>query len=1598
MPCLAVVLENGVDVVVYDQRGSARIFSVPPPKGHNTKTNRRPPKICFSTHGQPGIDDLLTPCFDEYGNHGEPNEVCFCGVSEPHIHAHFYNPETCSDTPTKTITMEELMFSNQLVTLYPQDNDDQDHHNATTTTTTTKATTSFTTTGTSTSTSTSTSTKEATYDTLKQPTTTTTNEQERIPLLAVSERLPKECNSKQLKKGRGAHPHAHPHAHGPNKDQDEYPPTGKNDTPPKKCCDHDATPHHHSNHDHPSSYSKNEGPRRRKHPPHSTNHNHNHNHNTLHKVQHDDHVDYLVHNPHEQQLHLEHLNCDGCHDTDVHGNFQLVTKRTLVQHHDSQDMEIQFFEVSEKPFSIWDYLHSLKQPLSHVVMMPTLPNLKLESDRVLGATRCTCCTTATCTKKMTTTKPASVTPTTTTNTTTTKTTTSPHTSSSCCSSAGESSSTACCGKVVRRAQPTPVSQPCCSHPCCATGICRAPNRNTLSGRRFTTRTTTMATTTPSSSKPLLTGSTTPTSSSFSSESSTSPPPMVMMVRSQFVCTKICCSSEIPMITNLLEPLEGVGTILINVPLKTVYVDHDPHTMTATQIEALLQRHRFGATMTQDGSTTTTSHTNTGVVTAAAAAVPSRSGGTTLVGGSGGGGELSSFPNTSPTTMEGRSVFYVEKICCASEIPAIHHIVDPLEGISNVRINVTSKLVYVNHNVTQVTALEIQDALNQQQFGAHVKYDGANDCVVEEQQHTFGNNTPTISSSSGGFAAFCKTTLGYNDTSIDHDSSYEIQTFLEMHYGADSPTPFGDEDRVMEGDVVTTYLPKMASYEIDSTNGLIHIVHNPHFITAQQIQQDLIKASSSNTSSSSSSSLKESSGCACCDEDDTTTTATTASAAATNTTTSTTPRKNGETIGITSEVIIIVDGVDTMKWIVPDMKEDIILDDMSFSGPRPYVILSGIFWVVSMLSFIGGNWEYLQYVGLLSVIFGLPSIFMKALGTLRRYQFDANCMMLFATLGALALQEFTEAAAITFLFSISEFLEVQATSRARKALSNIVQLRPEHANLIHPATKDIMTVPATSVPIGAFVSVRFGDKIPCDGIVMEGHSTVDESTLTGESRPVKKGPTSKVSGGTINTGVTPLKVCTTSTVENSAVARLIRLVEEAQANRSPTEKLVDEFARRYTPVVLLAALFMCTIPWAFGSETGRRWTHNGLVLIIVACPCALIISTPVSYVAGLAATAQRGIVIKGGAHLEALGLVKKIAFDKTGTLTAGEFALLHLEVIGDSSRTRQQVLQYLSKIESNAAHPLSQALVKAARNEGAKVPREMTMVDHEHLEGEGITAIINNQRVHVGNERLFRRLGLFENLPPQDQQNVEKWAALGGTVGYMSIEGEGIVSAYCVADAIRPEATEVVSELQTKFGIDCCMLTGDRQEAAFKIGSQVGLAPDEIFSQLFPEDKLNLVVSMKESDASTRASLLNPLTKRNLILFVGDGVNDAPAMATANVGVAMGAGAALAMETSDVTLLDSHLSKLIYSIKMGRRVIGKIKENVIFSLVAKAVVVGFALMGKVDLWAAIASDVGAMLIVTLNGMRLLPARKDKHQLTAAMMMNNKPGPVADVEVQ
>ena len=1287
--CLAVIRENGSDLLLFDAAGSSKAF----------RLSGKSAKLCFSTHGHDAAADLLTPCFDEDGLHGLPDEGCFCGLDTPHIHAHVHDPKTCDGCQSQ---IKDFSFLLKL-TLHPFDGEE-----------------------------------------LK---------------LEESVKLPNDCNSVTL-------------------------------------SDHlrnSGTPLHVS---HGVSIL---GKR-------------------MHQIQHGDHIDFLVHNENTGELHLEH-ECNDCGEIDLHGKFQCVSKRQL------GNVKLHFFEVAASPFDVLDFLATYFDTDSvdrvHAVrhlLAPRSPSLTSHVEHPLDhhsnakgesgqqeLNKKGCCKSGSCGVKSTEALPKPL-------------------KSACCV-ADKSCGTpkaSCCRKSTssaancssrdhsfqKKANACSVSGKCsdspgsccddksCTknipqHECCEQGTCQKRVAGVDSPRSLPSATTT---------------------------------------RSSFVCKKICCASEIPMINSVLEPLHGVNKVMINAPLKSVTVDHIPNEITADDIARVLNENHFGASITRDG------------------------------------GKQVAFPSSST----GRSAFFVQKICCASEIPAITNICEPLPGVTKVSINVTTKMVYVDHDVTITSAQDIADALNSERFGAHIKHDAGDDLMSP-------------------FQTFVQSTISIAEPS--EENIEQLQTFLLKY------------DR-----------SQLKTFVVDATYTNFTVEHNPLLLPAQSIVQSIQRE-----------------------------------------------------LGL--ETTIKTNGGDDVKFNL-DNKDDNIVDEGT-SNPTLPTIACGIFWAISMLAFIGGNWKYLKYVALASCAFGLPSIGMKAFRTLRRFQFDTNVLMFVAAAGALALQDFNEAAAVTFLFSISEWLEVRATTRARNALSAIVRLRPDKANLLLPGSKEIVVLPAAAVPVGTLVSVRPGDKVPCDGLVIDGYSTVDESSLTGEARPVKKGPNDKVSGGTINSGMVELIVRTTSTADNSAVAKLIRLVEEAQANRSVTEKMIDEFAKRYTPVVILAALCMCTIPWAFGHVIGKAWTNNGLVLLVIACPCALIISTPVTYVAGLAATAQRGILIKGGAHLEALGMVREIAFDKTGTLTQGNFSLLHLKTFGNLNRAT--ILQHLSLVEERATHPLAVAIIKAVQNEGVSVASMMVLQNHTHLAGEGVTAELSGVKVYVGNERLFRRLGLYDAVPTEIKKASTEWSSLGGTVGFMSIGDDGVVCAYSVADAVRGEAREVIKSLK-KLGIEPTMLTGDNMDSARAIGAQVGLCDDHILSQLLPEEKLKFVQNMKDGSAGGSSVFGNPFKPKRLVLMCGDGVNDAPALATADVGVAMGAGAALAMETSDVTLLDSNLDKLLYSLLMGRRVIRKIRENIIFSFIVKAIVVGFTLSGDAHLWAAIASDVGTMLLVTLNSMTLLPRKK------------------------
>ncbi|KAL3935253.1 MAG: hypothetical protein SGBAC_009192 [Bacillariaceae sp.] len=876
-----------------------------------------------------------------------------------------------------------------------------------------------------------------------------------------------------------------------------------------------------------------------------------------------------------------------------------------------------------------------------------------------------------------------------------------------------------------------------------------------------------------------------------------------------------------------------------------------------------------------------------------------------------------------TTVEVKSKFFVNGICCTTEVPIVKRILRPVKGVSRVQIHLVAKSVTVHHSPESVTAIQLAQTLEAQGFPTQIIHDGSS--------RSSGANTGATTTSLGGEtkqmerSKFVVSTL-----SVDHEWSRENAQELV---------------KALRNEYRCSH--KVRAIHPNSISKTIKVEHDPIEVSINDIAVSL------------------KSKCA-------------------------------------ASVIVAVDGGGCNLYM-PKNESDLEGQDATATGParlfsqhlskggteflsfnvlRCNVAMSGIFWILSLPS----HFELLEsfkYFGLASVAFGLPPILKKAFRTLRRCQFDANCMMTTAAIGAICLQQYDEAASVAFLFSISELLERRASRKACEALKDICDLKPEYANVIHPETKELVVVPADQVVLGSLISVKTGDKIATDGVIVEGHSLVDESSLTGESIPMPKSIGDNVKGGTINIGKTQLVIRTNATVEDSAVSRLIQLVEDAQSNRSETEKLIDSFARTYTPTVMIIAVLMVIVPLLIGSDNSRQWMLNGLIIIVIACPCSLTISTPVTYAAGLAATAQKGIVVKGGAKLEAMGSVEKVVFDKTGTLTSGVFSLVHFDVCS-RTKTRRELLALLALIEGRSSHPVAACLVQAAKDESAAIPHDWILSDHTLLKGEGVSANVSGTTVFVGNQRLFARLDLLESLSENQRDKTDSWARTGSMIGFIGTKEEGIVGAFCVKDTIREEAKRVVQDLHDA-GIESMLCTGDSNAVAKAVGYEIGIAPECIRSQMLPEEKYQYVESLKNPPSKRGCAFWQ---KQQYVLFCGDGVNDAPALATADIGCALGEGAAMAMVTSDITLMDSNLAKITETIAIGKKVQKTIKENIILSLLGKLVVVALTFSGRMSLLLAVASDVGIMLVVTLNGMKILSSIQEDQRLDMGKELKEK----------
>jgi Cd2+/Zn2+-exporting ATPase len=571
--------------------------------------------------------------------------------------------------------------------------------------------------------------------------------------------------------------------------------------------------------------------------------------------------------------------------------------------------------------------------------------------------------------------------------------------------------------------------------------------------------------------------------------------------------------------------------------------------------------------------------------------------------------------------------------------------------------------------------------------------------------------------------------------------------------------------------------------------------------------------------------------------------------------------------------------------------------------------------------------------------------------------DMNALMTIAVVGAMALGEFAEGAVTILLFAIGEWLEGYSTDRARRAIRALMDLAPVEATRVVAGREERVSVEALA--IGDRIVVRPGERIAMDGAVIVGYSAVDQAPITGESLPVEKRPGSQVFAGTIN-GVGLLTVEVSKLVKDNALSRILRLVEKAQSERAPAQRFVDRFARVYTPIVMAVALLVAVAPPLAGLGTLREWLFRGLVLLVIACPCALVISTPVTIVSALARAARSGVLIKGGRHLEALAAVRAIAFDKTGTLTLGRLqvvgggCVLHAEMDERCLQCRD-LLAKASAVEERSEHLLARTVVAHADALGLRG----TYAASEQVTaypGLGVVGSVQGHEIAIGNHEFGHPE--CENLDNPMCRQIVAAEEQGYTVLVAQDTCCDQRCYWAVSDTLRPEAPRAVEALR-KLGVrEVIVLTGDNPQVAERVANAIG--SDRTHASLLPQQKLALVQDLQQ--------------RWGTVAMVGDGINDAPALARATVGIAMGgAGADAALETADVTLMGDDLMRLPYAVRLSKRAMRVVRANIAFALGLKAVFMLLAVMGLSTLWMAVLADTGAALLVTLNGARLLMHR-------------------------
>jgi len=572
-------------------------------------------------------------------------------------------------------------------------------------------------------------------------------------------------------------------------------------------------------------------------------------------------------------------------------------------------------------------------------------------------------------------------------------------------------------------------------------------------------------------------------------------------------------------------------------------------------------------------------------------------------------------------------------------------------------------------------------------------------------------------------------------------------------------------------------------------------------------------------------------------------------------------------------------------------------------------------------------------------------FKKGWISVRHASFNINALMSIAVTGALLIGQWPEAAMVMVLFELAERIEALSLDRARRAVAELLELAPEEATVLLPDGQ-WKVMPAREVVVGAVVRVRPGERIALDGCIRSGHSSVNQAPITGESMPVDKGEGDTVYAGTVNeTG--SFEFCVTALASSSTLARIIHAIEDAQGKKAPLQRFVDRFAAIYTPVVMCCALALAILAPLLMGGGWLIWTYRALVLLVIACPCALVISTPVTIVSAMAAAARHGILVKGGAYLEVGRRLRWLALDKTGTVTHGRPVQTDFEVLSGLDAT--YVRSLATALASRSDHPVSKALRLAAERDGVAA---LEVSGFEALPGRGVRGRVNGRHYVLGNHRMIHESGLCS---PELEARLGALENLGRSVIVLADEA-CVHGLFAVADTVRPGSRAAIASLHAQ-GIRTILLTGDNEPTARAIGNEVGI--NEVRGNLLPEDKLSAIETyLRDSD---------------VVGMVGDGINDAPALARASIGFAMGAaGTGTAIETADVALMDDDLGKLPQFVRLARLTHTVLLQNIVLALAIKVVFLGLTLVGLGTMWMAVFADVGASLLVVANGLRLLRA--------------------------